>query len=391
MDLATDGRVVYASRVSGVVVAVGTRNTKAAPGPLMGERIAASPDGTLAVAARIGSGPLQDRAYACLMGGPWVELGPTSQLQAIAWTGGRFVCARIGPGGAALIEQTLDGTVIRSRPVNTSQGVLYYDERDRDFILTDVRINQGNGIRVGPIALLKAVRRGDWWCGQAVNPDRLVIAKADGSRFFQAGKQPETPAFVVIGDRLICNGPTEFRPPYPADEGTPPPPPPPPPEPPPTPIPNHLRVVQRARDNYAHKSGRERAFLIVNYVAWDRRDEGCGLFFKTGDSSYNERSSDIVIFKGVPGAPAGKGPTFDILGDAEGKATPTWSSTKKASDPETTGYGDLNNWRAPVDPAQFEPGNGPDPEPIDHEALLREVRATLAATIEKIDAALGGQ
>ena len=108
---------------------------------------------------------------------------------------------------------------------------------------------------------------------------------------------------------------------------------------------------------------------------------------KTGNNSHNERSSDIIIFKGIAEAPAGKGPTFDALGDAENMATPTWSSTRNPAT-GATGFGDLRNWRAPVDPVQFESDADPQPEPVDHEALLRDVRDTLMATLAKIDSAL---
>ena len=152
-------------------------------------------------------------------------------------------------------------------------------------------------------------------------------------------------------------------------------------------VPNLKDTITKYRAVYANETGRRRAFLILNAAAWERRETGTGLYYKTGDNSYNERSSDIIIFKGIAEAPAGKGPTFDALGDAENRATPMWSSTRNPAT-GATGFGDLRNWRVPVDPAQFGSGDDPQPEPVDHEALLRDVRDTLAATLAKIDSAL---
>ena len=152
-------------------------------------------------------------------------------------------------------------------------------------------------------------------------------------------------------------------------------------------VPNLKDTITKYRAVYANETGRRRAFLILNAAAWERRETGAGLYHKTGNNSHNERSSDIIIFKGIAEAPAGKGPTFDALGDAENMATPTWSSTRNPAT-GATGFGDLRNWREPVDPVQFESGADPQPEPVDHEALLRDVRDTLAATLAKIDSAL---
>jgi hypothetical protein len=105
----------------------------------------------------------------------------------------------------------------------------------------------------------------------------------------------------------------------------------------PTTIPNHLDVVKAARARYAAFAGPERAHLVVNAVAWELRDEGAGLFLKTGGTQFKQRSLDVIIYK--------EGETFDVLRDAEGKAEPQWSRTTP------TGMGDPKNWRAAVDPA----------------------------------------
>ena len=117
---------------------------------------------------------------------------------------------------------------------------------------------------------------------------------------------------------------------------------------PPT-IPNHLDVVKAARARFAALSGPERAHRIVNAVAWELREEGAGLLFKSGGTRFADRALDIIIFK--------DGPTFDILRDAEGKAEPAWART------QPTGMGDTSRWRAPVDPGPVGPTDpvGPDP------------------------------
>ena len=156
------------------------------------------------------------------------------------------------------------------------------------------------------------------------------------------------------------------------------------------PIPNHKDVVTAARAKYAHLTGTERAYYIVNQVAWDLRLEGAGSFFKNSGTHYNgpygPRSIDIVIYKHRAEDPAGKGATFDILGDAEGSAVPQWGRTSP------TGFGDVTVWRAPVEPE----GEPEPPPPANHEAVLRDVRGDLeiiqielGKTIDKIDTALG--
>jgi len=152
-------------------------------------------------------------------------------------------------------------------------------------------------------------------------------------------------------------------------------------------VPNLKDTITKYRAVYANETGRRRAFLILNAAAWDSRETGAGLYYKTGDNSYNERSSDILMFQGIAEAPAGKGPTFDALGDAENMAKPIWNSTRNPAT-GATGFGDLRNWRAPVDPVQFDSSDDHQPEPVDPEALLRDVRDTLAATLAKIDSAL---
>ena len=97
-------------------------------------------------------------------------------------------------------------------------------------------------------------------------------------------------------------------------------------------------------------SGEERAYHIVNQVAWDLRADGAGTFYKPSGANYKERSIDVIIYK--PG-----GETYDILGDAEGIAKPQWTRTKP------TGFGDVSKWRAAVPPLVVDPEPVPEPEP----------------------------
>lgn len=352
MDLASDGRTLYQAVASGSHVFVNGRSTEDAPGPLMGERVAVSPVGSIAVVARIGSGPLKDRAYACRMGQPWYELGPSAQLQGIAWIGGQFVCARVGPGGSSLVEQTIEGSILGTDVANTSQGILYYDDLDSRWIIQSQAVT-----KVGKYQMLKAIRRKlpdgrIVACGQVTNPDRIVIASFDGSIAFQAGEQINTPVFVTVGSQLAClvknNALKTFDPPYPKVDLPAPPPPPPPPEPPmPPTIPNHKSTVERWRKFYDHlPPGSERAFRVSNGTAWDHREEGAGILSKPSGHNFNGYATDIVVYK--------DGRHFDVLVDGEGEARPTW---RLITNPPTV---DPARWRAPINPNMTP---GPDPEP----------------------------
>lgn len=123
-------------------------------------------------------------------------------------------------------------------------------------------------------------------------------------------------------------------------------------------IPNHIDIVQRARSKYGESIGKERAYRIVNQVAWDLRNEGAGTFYKPSGDNYNERSLDIIIYKP-------NGETFDILGDAEKEANPQWARTKPS------GFGDLSKWRVATDPGNQEP---PPPPTDNARELLKSIR-----------------
>jgi hypothetical protein len=141
-------------------------------------------------------------------------------------------------------------------------------------------------------------------------------------------------------------------------------------------IPNHIDIVKAARARYEELQGPERAHRIVNAVAWELRDEGAGLFLKTGGTRFADRSLDIIIFQ--------TGETFDVLKDAEGKAEPAWSRTRP------TGMGDPQKWRAPVDPGPVSDGTSVSPEPsgesLDVIAEIKTIRRALDALIAKLEA-----
>lgn len=139
-------------------------------------------------------------------------------------------------------------------------------------------------------------------------------------------------------------------------------------------IPNHLDVVTRARDYFAHlPPGPERAYRIVNRVAWELRADKVGLFHKTGGTRFHDRSLDVLMVDVALEGANGRIPTFDVLRDAEGKAEPAWSRTRP------TGFGDRSKWRAADAPpdAPIEPQLGVVLSPTEVTAAL-----TLAATIE---------
>lgn len=152
-------------------------------------------------------------------------------------------------------------------------------------------------------------------------------------------------------------------------------------------IPDHKDVVVAARAKYASlPPSEERAAKITEQVAWDLRGEGAGGFYKPSGTNVLERSIDVIIYKHRAGDPAGKGASFDILGDAEGKATPQWTRT------QTTGWADEKNWREPRKPSDVvvpPPVDPPPPSGTDYRAVLVDVRSDLEVTLAKINDALG--
>lgn len=158
------------------------------------------------------------------------------------------------------------------------------------------------------------------------------------------------PHVAVLGDRIaICARTPQgaslalLAPPYPVGEE------------PPVAIPNHLDVVQRWRAHFNSLSGEERAYQVVNAVAYELRGEGCGVYKKPGGP--HGVSSDVIIYK--PNAE-----TFDILRDAEGVAAPQWGRT------QPSGFGDLSRWQAAVPPEE----QPPDPPPPTDDLEARVAR-----------------
>jgi hypothetical protein len=141
-------------------------------------------------------------------------------------------------------------------------------------------------------------------------------------------------------------------------------------------IPNHLDVVKAARSRYEALAGPERAHRIVNAVAWELRDEGAGLFLKTAGTRFEDRSLDVIIFKG--------GETFDVLVDAEGKAEPAWARTKP------TGMGDPQKWRPAIDPGPVPGGTStvgnPSDQRVDVLGEMKAIRSALDALIARLEA-----
>lgn len=106
-------------------------------------------------------------------------------------------------------------------------------------------------------------------------------------------------------------------------------------------IANQIDVVIAARATYdALGPGVERAGRITNQVAWDLRNQGVGVVRKTSGTNWMGWSIDVIMVS--PG-----GATYDILRDAEGDAEPQWSRTSP------TGFGDIDDWQAPVDPSSI--------------------------------------
>jgi hypothetical protein len=93
---------------------------------------------------------------------------------------------------------------------------------------------------------------------------------------------------------------------------------------------------------------------------------------------------DVIIYQHRDGDPAGKGATFDILGDAEGDADPQWGRTKPS------GYGDVDKWRRPVDPGGVvdtppPPPARPSPDKDEVLETLRRWRAELDRLIKQLE------
>lgn len=354
----TDGTFLYVARMRAderavVIVREDGRayETPVARESLFDPKIAAHPQAGLAVVARSATA----FAYGCLVGDrEWTLLGRSNQPCGVRFAGVLPRFAWIGPGGSTLNERGVGSEGTRVRPANTSQGILDWDE-----FLNDWRIASNRDARqVGPYALIKSVQRAGWVLGQVVNPDRLVLVNTAGTRYWRAAAQAESPNLVVIGDRLIVNGGVEFRPPYPPNEVLTAPQPSPEPPKETSPVDPRIDLLEKWRAFYDDEQpGVRRGFLISNAYAWDRRAEGFGLLDKrspTGSTyAYDGKHfpSDIVVLQ--------NGDHFDVLGDGDGVATPTFQAKGKI--PAAW------RWVPPYDPAVFgaapQPPEPPQPPP----------------------------
>lgn len=390
--IAIRGGKVYTAEPDGNTVVVNGIRSKAAPGTLMGARIAVAPDGTIAVVARIGSGPGQDVGYGCILGGDWKVHGPTAQNQCVVWEDNTFLAARMGPGGTTLVRHAIDGRVIATGPATTRQGILYYDFLSKQFVEQLQQV-----VTVEGIQLINAIRRklGDGriiWCGQKVGtPDVLYVA---GDRIsFVAGPQPKYPMCEVEGASIVVNGGVRFDPPYKGVVVGPgnPPPPPPPPEEPPVAVPNYSAYVEKRATELGLKqvnggnndATRERTFEILNQIAAELHDQdpGIGLLEKTSGNRWRDRAIDILTWMEQSGVCH----HFDVIADgegADGDPAPVW---------QDKGLINASRWREPYEvggipnppPPPPPPVDPPPPPPVDPPPP-----SGIVATLERIEAKL---
>lgn len=238
-DFATAGATLYTATLDPLdhrIVHVNGSPSAVAPVPLVWERIAVSPSGQIALCAHSNAA----RAYGCLFGQAWVDLGPSNRITAVAWINGQAVFAYVGPGGGTLVEVTIvAGTpqVYKTTTGGFYPGLHYYDPGWGRFVALS-----STPTLIGPYTLYRPMRvwvEGRWiYCGQRVGtPDHLFVTDGAGVAFV-AGRQPELPTIAAIGTTLYTNGPTQFPAPYPTLTPTPTPPTPEPPDPPEPPTPH---------------------------------------------------------------------------------------------------------------------------------------------------------
>jgi hypothetical protein len=136
-------------------------------------------------------------------------------------------------------------------------------------------------------------------------------------------------------------------------------------------IPNHLGLVQAAREEYAFLSGLKRGHAICARVVWTLRDEGWGRFRK-GDGTL---SADVIALADRAEEAGSQVYTFDILADVEGECVPQWGPT------QPTGRGELSRWVAPV------PVDAVDPpaEPAEPDELAETINVLIEILREQND------
>src|SRR6201988_1390260 len=191
------------------------------------------------------------------------------------------------------------------------------------------------------------IRQGD----DAFNHD--VVGLGDSTaRIAFATNAAETPGSVVVQDIDVATAPRVELAPTIA--------PPPAPEPPPTrPVrppaqePASLAGdVATARQAYPTPMTPAQLAALLNAVAWQHRAEGWGLLSKPAGNNCPAPSGVLVACDILVHRPSGL--HFDVLGDAEGAARPSWGNA---------GPIDMSRFMAPVEPAGAGPSPDPDPEP----------------------------
>ena len=91
-----------------------------------------------------------------------------------------------------------------------------------------------------------------------------------------------------------------------------------------------LDTLIELRKNYPTPMSNNQLGELLNAVAWQHRAEGYGLLAKPNGSNCLQPQTGTLISRDILML-AGSGRIFDVLIDAEGKATPTWGEKKALS------------------------------------------------------------
>lgn len=145
-----------------------------------------------------------------------------------------------------------------------------------------------------------------------------------------------------------------------------------------------LPTVQRVRATYGARMTEAEVGAMLNQIAWEHRADGWGLLRKTGGTRCpvpqgGEASCDILIH-----APSVR--HFDVLGDVDGAATPTWRDVGPCVLGPSSGC-EMARFLAPVPPSGQpvpEPQPVPVPQPDPNIPRLFEQIAALTRTVEAL-------
>ena len=148
--------------------------------------------------------------------------------------------------------------------------------------------------------------------------------------------------------------------------------------------PNVLATVQRLRAEYPTPMSRDQIGELLNRVAWEHRFEGWGLLRKGGGTRCPapqgvDVSCDILIH-----APSVR--HFDVLGDVDGAATPTWRDVGPCVLGPSSGC-EMARFLAPGPPSGQpvpEPQPVPVPQPDPNIPRLFEQITALTRTVEAL-------